>query len=142
MTCHIFYFDLKIMRKFMHRKNPENSEIDPMDAPARTVFFKKSKPIETGTIDDFHSDDEPEIINMKANDSEKTESVQISFDNNENLDETDKKLIFLKKEIEIANKSHEITKQRLLSKSQSLKKAKSTLTQTQKKTRYGVILRI
>ena len=117
----------------MHRKNQGNSEIDPMNAPTPTVFFKKSKPVETGTIDDFHSDDELEIIDTKEKASETTKSTQIPFDKNENLDETDKKLIFLKKEIEIANKSHEITKQRLISKSQSLKKAKSTLTQTQKK---------
>lgn len=54
------------------------------------------------------------------------------MDEHENPDETDKKLILLKKEIEIAKRSHQITKQRLNSKSQSLKKAKSTLTQTQK----------
>ena len=53
------------MRKFMHRENQGNSEIDPMNVPTRTVFFKKSKPVETGTIDDFHSDDELEIIDTR-----------------------------------------------------------------------------
>ena len=121
------------MRKFMHRENQENSEIDPMNAPQKTLFFKKTKQENIGKNSDFHSDDE-KTINASAEEiSKKTESIRNSIDENENLDETDKKLISLKHEIENAKKSHERTKQRLTSKSQSLKKTKSTLNQTQKK---------
>lgn len=115
----------------MHREHQENSEIDPMNAPMRTVFFKKSKPEK---IDDFYSDDEVDAIDVSDKEmSKKTESVQETIEKNENVDGKDKKLISLQQEIENAKKSHEITKQRLISKSQSLKKTKSTLTQTQKK---------
>ncbi len=38
----------------------------------RTVFFKRSKPTETGTIDDFHSDDVETIDVSEEKASEKT----------------------------------------------------------------------
>lgn len=34
------------MRKYIHREVSKDSEIDPMNAPTRTVFFKKNKPIQ------------------------------------------------------------------------------------------------
>ncbi|MBT8172545.1 MAG: histidine kinase, partial [Nitrosopumilus sp.] len=117
----------------MHRENQEDSDFDPMNAPQRTVFFKKSKPAESEKIDDFSNDDKLKEKEEIEKISEKTQAGQNLKEDNENLDETDKKLISLKNEIENAKKSHEITKQRLSTKSKSLKKAKSTLTQTQKK---------
>ncbi|WP_255465250.1 HAMP domain-containing sensor histidine kinase [Nitrosopumilus sp. b3] len=117
----------------MHRENQEDSDFDPMNAPQRTVFFKKSKPTESEKIDDFSNEDKPKEKEEIEKISENTQASQNLKEDDENLDETDKKLISLKNEIENAKKSHEITKQRLSTKSKSLKKAKSTLTQTQKK---------
>ncbi|WP_371503861.1 PAS domain-containing sensor histidine kinase [Nitrosopumilus adriaticus] len=117
----------------MHRENQEDSDVDPMNAPLRTVFFKKSKPTNSGKTDDFSIENQVDQIDETEKISEKPQSNQNSKDDAENLDETDKTLISLKNEIENAKKSHEITKQRLTNKSKSLKKAKSTLTQTQKK---------
>lgn len=118
----------------MHREIKEDSEIDPMNAPQRTVFFKKSKPTDTTKLD-FKSN-----VKSKKIDSllEKTPEKNLEFDHksleeNENLDETDKKLLSLKKEIETAQKFQQLTKQKLTAKSASLRKTKSTLTQTQKK---------
>jgi signal transduction histidine kinase len=118
----------------MHREIKEDSEIDPMNAPQRTVFFKKSKPAETIKID-FKSNEKSKKIDslLEKTPEKKLEFNHESLEENENIDEADNKLLTLKKEIETAQKFHQLTKQKLTAKSASLRKTKSTLTQTQKK---------
>ena len=117
----------------MHREVSESSEIDPMNAPQRTVFFKRSKQTVKHDFNDSQSKVKVEKIDIsKEKKPDDIQPILTSLDE-ENLDETDKKLVSIKKEIESAKKSQHITKLKLTSKSQSLKKAKSTLTQTQKK---------
>ena len=117
----------------MHRENIEGSEIDPMNAPQRTVFFKRSKSIQKGKTDDFQSKTNVKKIDTSKEKKSDETHPNIDSTDEENLDETGKKLVYIKNEIENAKKTQQIAKQKLTSKAKSLKKAKSTLTQTQKK---------
>jgi len=117
----------------MHREYTEGSEIDPMNAPQKTVFFKKSKSIRKGKFDDFQSKTKVEKSGTHEGKKSDEAHPNITSIDEENIDETSKKLVSIKNEIENAKKTQQITKQKLTSKAQSLKKAKSALTKTQKK---------
>ena len=114
----------------MHREVDE-SEIDPMNATKRTVFFKKAKPSESQTIMELDSKSKTEVeIEQKSKPSDLQTNVSKVED--EVFEESDEQLTSLKKEIESARESHQKTKEKLDQKSKSLKKARNTLSQTKK----------
>lgn len=123
------------MRTFMHKKIT-TSEIDPMNSPEKILSFKTFRPIENRTDKDFKLELDhivSKTSNITKNIPNQSSQQIISF---EPLDETvsnDEQLILLKTEVEKAKKSHEFTKQRLHSESESLKKTRELLNQTRKK---------
>ncbi len=113
----------------MHRENSEN---DPMNAPQKTVFFKRSKPAEISHQKTIPSKDKVKKSDFSEVEQSNETQIELTSIDDEELDETGKKLIVINQQIEQAKKSHQITKQKLTFKAQSLKKAKATLTKTQK----------
>ena len=129
------------MRTFMHRKSHYDQEIDPMNSPEQILSFKKSRPI-TNKIDKDFKLELDHIVSKTSNTTKNilNQSSQqlIPF---KPLDETvsnDEQLITLKIEIEKAKKSHEFTKQKLQSESESLKKTRELLNQTKKKLNFSL----
>ncbi|MGY5148532.1 MAG: sensor histidine kinase [Candidatus Nitrosopumilus sp. bin_68KS] len=115
----------------MHRENVRDDDIDPMDAPRRTVFFKKAKP-EHADQNNFSLESKILQKTKKTTFSNKPQHL-LDLQIDDDLDETNDQLIALKSEIDDALKAHAQTKQKLKAKSASLKKARTTLTETQKK---------
>ena len=50
------------MRKYIVRKNHDEKNIDPLNAPERTVFFQKTRTNVENTATIEHSKDNPEEI--------------------------------------------------------------------------------
>jgi len=119
----------------MHRKIPM-SEIDPMNSPEQTLSFKKSRPIANKIDKDFKSELDnivSKISNNTKNITNQLSQQPVSFDPLDEPVSNNEQLISLKTEIEKAKKSHEFTKQKLHSESESLKKTRELLNQTRKR---------
>lgn len=117
------------MRKFMHRKIINDSEIDPMNATTRTVFFDHIKSSKINSNHYFSKDESEKLESIKKI----SQTLPKSLDKFMDSETSDKKLNLLEKEIDIETQSHIRVKQRLDSKSESVKNAKTALSQTQKK---------
>jgi len=113
----------------MHRKIINDSEIDPMNAVTRTVFFDHTKSSEINSNNNFSKDKpkKPRYVNKTS------QTLPKSLDKFMDSEISDEKLNLLEKEIDAETQSHIRVKQRLSLKSKSVKKAKVTLVQTQRK---------
>jgi len=119
----------------MHRKISMN-EIDPMNSPEKILSFKKSRPITNKTDEDFKLELDNIVTktsNTTKNTSNQSSQQLISFESLDEIVTENEQLITLKIEIEKAKKSHEFTKQKLQSESESLKKTRELLNQTRKR---------
>lgn len=117
------------MRKYIHREISKNQEIDPMNAPDRTIFFKKHKPIpnENGL----------EQISKKSEFMKKDYGDFSDIFPESLLEFTDpkkfnKKINSIKNELEKEIEHYDIIHKQLLKKSESVKKAKESLLKRQK----------
>ena len=118
------------MRKFMHRIESKDSEIDPMNAPTRTVFFERSKSDKANQYGQLSSDDNTE---KSTSIKKQSQTFPQSLEKFSDSKISDKKIEDIEKKIELEKVSHSKVKERLELKSKSVKKAKYTLVETQKK---------
>ena len=118
------------MRRFMHRSG-SNDNTDPMNASERTVFFKKAKPEQNQMIYEPLTKEEAEQVKDTSEilSKELPESLQKFTDPTE----SDKQLKSIENQIEYEKRSHSKLKLHIKSKSESLKKSRSILNQTQEK---------
>jgi len=113
----------------MHQKIVNDSEIDPMSAVTRTLFFDHTKSSEINPNNHFSKDIPQKLESVKH----KPQTLPKSLDKFMDSKISDEKLNLLEKEIDIETQSHIIVKEKLELKSKSVKNAKTTLIQTQKK---------
>lgn len=117
------------MRKFMRRTVENISEIDPMNASERTVFFDKSKSSQMLKTEIILSDEETRIL------EETKQKLIKNFPKflEEFIDpvKSDEKIDSIKKDIESEKISQNKIKQKINFKTKSLKKANIVLSQTQ-----------
>lgn len=118
------------MRKYIHRIIPENENIDPMNAPTRTVFFKKNKPVyEENNIKNL-IEEKPKSI--KKSDDDFSEIFPESLSHLTDPKTFDKKINSIKNDLTKEIKQYDIVHKQLLKKSESIKKAKESLLKRQK----------
>ena len=114
----------------MHRTVSKEVEIDPMNAPTRTVFFDRSKSDGIGKYEQSKSEqndkNEKSIIKQPQNFPKSLEKFSDSKVSDEKFEEIQKKL-------DIEKESHSKIKKRVELKTKSYKKAKSTLVETRSK---------
>jgi len=117
----------------MHRTVSKEVEIDPMNAPTRTVFFDRSKSDGIGKDKQSKSEQNDKkkksIIKQPQNFPKSLEKYSDSKVSDEKFEEIQKKL-------DIEKESHSKIKKRVELKTKSVKKAKSTLVETQSKLDY------
>ena len=114
----------------MHRTVSKEVEIDPMNAPSRTVFFDRSKSNGIGRDEqskpEQNDKNEKSIIKQPQNFPKSLEKFSDSKVSDEKFEEIQKKL-------DIEKESHSKVKKRVELKTKSVKKAKSTLIETRSK---------
>ncbi|MBL4595807.1 MAG: HAMP domain-containing histidine kinase, partial [Robiginitomaculum sp.] len=118
------------MRKFMHRIISKDSEIDPMNAPTRTVFYDRNK------SNEIKKSEQSNIVkNNKKVKLVKKQSQNYPKSLEKFLDPkiADEKYEEIQKKLDIEKASHSKVKNRLQLKSKSVKKAKLNLVETQMK---------
>lgn len=113
----------------MHQKIVSDLEIDPMNATTRTLFFDHTKSSEINSNNHFSKDMPQKLESIKNT----PQTLPKSLDKFMDSETSDKKLNLLEKEINTETQSHIRVKQRLDSKSESVKNAKTTLAQTKEK---------
>lgn len=126
----IIFSEKHSMRRFMHR-TVSSDDIDPMNADKRTVFFKKAKPEQNQMACEPLTKEELEQVKntSKILSKELPDSLQKFTDPKE----SDEQLKHIENQIEYEKRSHSKLKQNIKSKSESLKKSRSILNQTQQK---------
>ena len=118
----------------MHR-TVTKEEIDPMNAPTRTVFFDRSKSDginKDGINKDGQSKLEQNDKNAKSVKNQ-PQNVPKSLEKFSDSKISDEKFKEIQKKMEIEKESHSKVKKRLELKTKSVKKAKSTLVETRSK---------
>jgi signal transduction histidine kinase len=122
------------MRKFMHRTVSKEAEIDPMNAPTRTVFFERTKSDKVNQYGKSSSDEnDDEDVKKTTSYKKQVKPFRKSLEKFTDSKISDEKVKEISKQIELEKISHSKVKKRLELKSESVKKAKSTLVETQKK---------
>ncbi|MBT8173685.1 MAG: GHKL domain-containing protein [Nitrosopumilus sp.] len=114
------------MRKYLHRENSNNSDVDPMNAPTRTVFFTKNKPAphesETST-----SSSKNNLKSLQEIDKRLSDIFPDSLSEFADPEKFNKKLRELKKDIDKEIKMYDAIHKKLISKSESVKKSRDSL---------------
>ena len=114
------------MRKYLHRENSKNETIDPMNAPTRTVFFKKNKP-------EFEEDQINSENSISSNiDDSLSELFPTSLSDFTDPSKFDEKLNSIQTELDKEIKHYAAIHKQLLKKSESVKKARQSLLKSQK----------
>lgn len=117
------------MRKYLHRKIPENPETDPMNAPTRTVFFNKDKPVQEESIKQKYGQKKSKSQTSIGDFRDIFPESMSEFTDPKNFD---KKINSIKNDLEKEIKHYDIIHKQLLKKSESVKKAKESLLKRQK----------
>ena len=118
------------MRRFMHRTT-SSDEIDPMNASERTVFFKKAKPEQNQMV--YEPLTEEETQQVKDTSELLSKELPDSLQKFTDPKESDEQIKQIENQIEYEKRSHTKLKQHIKSKSESLKKSRTLLNQTQEK---------
>ena len=115
------------MRKYLHREISKNQNIDPMNAPTRTVFFDKNKPV----FEEMrHFDSENSISSNIDNSLSNLFPTSLSeFTDPKKFDE---KLDSIQHELDKEIKLYGAIHKQLIEKSESVKKARQSLLKSQK----------
>jgi len=116
------------MRKYIHREQSLSEEIDPMNVPTRTVFFKKNKPVH----DEGNLSSVDKVKSLAEIDKRLSDIFPESLSEFADPKKFDKKLRVLKKDIDKEIKLYDTIHKKLISKSNSVKKAKDSLLKRQK----------
>ena len=116
------------MRKYMHRLESKDSEIDPMNAPTKTIFYDRSK---TDKVDQYGKPLSGINIEKSTPIKKQSQTVPKSLEKFSDSKISDKKYEELQNKLDIEKTSHSKVKKRLELKSKDFKKAKSTLIETQ-----------
>jgi len=114
----------------MHKVVSTDSEIDPMNAPTRTVFFDHDKSQKWDKNEESKLSEESE--NVKSVKKQVTKYPK-SLEKFSDSKIADQKFEEIQKNIDLEKESHSKVKKRLEEKAKSVKKAKTTLTETQMK---------
>ena len=115
------------MRKYLHREISKNQNVDPMNAPTRTVFFNKNKP-ESEELTQFDSEN---FISSKIDDSI-SELFPSSLSDFTDPTLFDEKLKSIQNELDKEIKLYGTVHKQLIKKSESVKKARQSLLKSQK----------
>ncbi len=118
------------MRKFMHRVVSKDAEIDPMNAPNRTVFYDRTKTDETTKNKQLSLN---EKIRKSTSVKKQSQKYPKSLEKFSDPKIADEKFEEIQKKLDIEKMSHSKVKSKLQLKSKSVKKAKSSLAETQMK---------
>lgn len=113
----------------MHRTVSKDTEIDPMNAPTRTVFYDRNK------SDENNKNEQSKIKNNKKSKLVKKQPQKYpkSLEKFSDPKIADEKFEEIQKKLDVEKASHSKVKSRLQLKSKSVKKAKSSLAETQMK---------
>ena len=112
----------------MHRVVTKETEIDPMNAPTRTVFFDRSKSNKKSKNEESKLEKNDENLKSEKKQSQNYPKSLEKFSDSKIADE---KYEELQKKLDIEKVAHSKVKKRLELKSKDVKKAKSTLVETQ-----------
>ena len=105
------------MRKYLHREISKNQNVDPMNAPTRTVFFNKNKPV-SEELTQFDSENS---ISSKIDDSI-SELFPSSLSDFTDPKKFDEKLNSIQNELDKEIKLYSTVHKQLIKKSESVKK--------------------
>lgn len=114
----------------MHKVVSKELEIDPMNAPTRTVFFNHDESQKKSKNEESKLDNNTEKIKYVKNQESKYPKSLEKFSDSKIAD---KKFEEIQKKIDLEKESHSKVKKNLELKSKSVKKAKSALVETQEK---------
>lgn len=114
----------------MHREISKNKETDPMNAPTRTVFFNKNKPVKDENNDNKINSKQSKSTNYSLDDF--SDIFPESLSEFTDPEKFNKKINSIKNDLDKEIKHYDAVHKQLIKKSESVKKAKESLLKRQK----------